>query len=79
MELTLAEFVVFVVFGACFVVLFFTAVSRTLHARSESRSLADRFICRLCLHAYEDHSHTKITQCPHCGAANERDRNRRFC
>jgi hypothetical protein len=79
MEVTLAEFVVFVVFGACFLVLVFTAVSRTLHARSESRSLADRSVCRLCLHAYEDHSHAKITHCPQCGAANERDCNRRFC
>ena len=79
MELTITEFVVCVIFGACFLVLIFTAVSRILHARSESRSLADRFICRLCLHAYEDHSHTKITDCPQCGAANERDRNRRFC
>jgi hypothetical protein len=79
MEATLTEFVVFVVFGACFLVLVFTAVSRTLHARSESRSLADRFICRLCLRAYEDHSHTPVTHCPQCGAANERDRNRRFC
>jgi predicted Zn-ribbon and HTH transcriptional regulator len=79
MEMTLAEFVVFVVFGACFLVLVLTAVSRTLHARSESRALAGRFICRLCLHAYEDHSHATPSHCPHCGAANERDRNRRFC
>jgi hypothetical protein len=79
MEVTLVEFVVLVVFGACFLVLVFTAVSRALHARSESRALADRFVCRLCLHAYENLSHTRITHCPHCGAANERDRNRRFC
>jgi Zn finger protein HypA/HybF involved in hydrogenase expression len=79
MEMTLVEFVVFVVFGACLLVLVFTAVSRALHARSESRSLSGRFVCRLCLHAYEDHSHAPITRCPHCGAANERDRNRRFC
>lgn len=79
MELTLNDFVLFVVFGTCFLVLLLTAVSRTLHARSEARSLADRSICRLCLHAYEDHSHGEISTCPQCGAANERDRTRRFC
>jgi hypothetical protein len=79
MELTLTDFVLLVVFGTCFLVLILTAVSRTLHARSEARSLAERFICRLCLHAYEDLSHGKISACPQCGASNERDRNRRFC
>lgn len=79
MEITLALFVAFVVFGAFFLVLILTVISRKLHARSESRALADRYICRLCLHAYEDHSHASISQCPMCGAANEPDRNRRFC
>lgn len=79
MELTLADFVVFVVFGACFLVLILTAVSRYLHARSETRALSERVICRLCLHAYEDRSHGKITICPRCTASNERGSNRRFC
>jgi hypothetical protein len=78
MELTLADFVLFVVFGSSFLVLLFTMISRTLHARSEARSLADRVICRLCLHAFEDHGHGKIVNCPHCGAANERGRGRRL-
>jgi hypothetical protein len=78
MELTLADFVLFVVFGSSFLVLLFTMISRSLHARSEARSLADRVICRLCLHAFEDHGHGKIVNCPHCGAANERGRGRRL-
>jgi hypothetical protein len=78
MDLTLADFVLFVVFGSCALVVALTILSRTLHARSEKRSLEHRFICRLCLHAYEDLSHVKITQCPHCGAANERGRSRRL-
>lgn len=79
MEITLAGLVGFVVSGAFLLVLILTVISHRLHARSELRALADRYICRLCLHAYEDHSHAKITHCPHCGAANERDSNRRFC
>jgi hypothetical protein len=78
MELTLADFVLSAVFGACALVVMFTVVSRTLHARSESRSLAQRVICRLCLHAFEDPSHLKIVNCPHCGAANEKGRSRRL-
>ena len=78
MELTLADFVLFVVFGTCSLVLLFTMISRTLHARSEARSLKDRVICRLCLHAFEDHGHGKIVHCPRCGAANEKGRSRRL-
>ncbi len=78
MDLTLADFVLFVVFGSCALVVAFTIISRTLHAKSERRSLDRRFICRLCLHAYEDTSHVKIVPCPHCGAANERGRSRRL-
>jgi len=78
MDLPLADFVVFVVFGSSLLVLLFTLVSRTLHARSEARSLASRIVCRLCLHAFEDHGHGKLVDCPHCGAANERGRSRRL-
>jgi hypothetical protein len=78
MELTLTDFVLFVVFGAGFLVLLFTMISRTLHARSEARSLRHRLICRLCLHAFEDHGRAKIVNCPHCGAANEKGRSYRL-
>lgn len=78
MEITLADFVLFIVFGSCALVIAFAVVSRTLHARSESRSLARRVICRLCLHAFEDEGREKIIPCPHCGAANEKGRSRRL-
>lgn len=78
MELTLADFVLFVVFGSCALVVAFTLISRTLHARSEWRSLARRVVCRLCLYAFEDAGHAKIVKCPHCGAANEKGRGRRL-
>lgn len=78
MELTLADFVLFAVFGSCALVVAFTVISRTLHARSESRALAQRVICRLCLHAFEDTGHVGIVTCPHCGAANEKGRSRRL-
>ncbi|MEI8038872.1 MAG: hypothetical protein WCJ14_10815 [Verrucomicrobiota bacterium] len=78
MDLTLTEFVLFVVFGCCGLVLLFTAVSRTLRRRAETRALARRVVCRLCLHAFEDHSHVAIVPCPVCGALNEKGRSRRL-
>ncbi len=78
MELTLAEFVFGVIFGSCALVLALVMVSRIWHVRAEARSAAKRIICRLCLHAFEDHRHGKIVDCPYCGAANERGRDRRL-
>lgn len=78
MELTLADFVLSVLLGSAALVLFSALVSRTLHARAESRSLANRVICRLCLHAFEDTSHIKLVDCPRCGACNEKGRSRRL-
>ena len=78
MDLTLADFVLFVLLGSCALMLFLAMVSRTLHARNERRSLANRVICRLCLHAFEDASHVGTVICPICGAANEKGRSRRL-
>lgn len=78
MELSFADFVMLVVFGSCALVVFCTVVSRTLHARAESRSLARRVICRLCLHAFETNTNDRIVPCPACGAANEKGRGRRL-
>ena len=78
MDLTLADFVLFAILGSCALIVAFTLISRTLHARSEGKSLAHRVICRLCLHAFEDSTHVKIIHCPQCGAANERGRSRRL-
>ncbi len=78
MELTLADFVLIVLFASGALVVLFTLVSRTLHARAESRSLAHRVVCRLCLHAFEDTSHVAVVNCPVCAAANEKGRSRRL-
>ncbi len=78
MELTLTDFVLFTLVGSCALVLVFTLISRTFHARAETRSAAKRIVCRLCLHAFEEASGAKTVACPHCGATNERGRCRRL-
>ena len=78
MELTLADFVLYTLVAAAVLVLFLAFVSRTLHARAERRSLANRVICRLCLYAFEDTSHVGTVDCPMCGAVNEKGRSRRL-
>ena len=78
MELTLADFVFYVVLGAFIIVPVIAIGSRMLHRRVEKRSLANRVICRLCLHAFEDTSHVKTVDCPICGATNEKGRSRRL-
>ena len=78
MELTLADFVLYVVLGSFALVPLFAVVSRTLHGRTEKHSLANRVICRLCLHAFEDTSHVRTVDCPVCGAVNEKGRSRRL-
>ncbi|GAA5124412.1 hypothetical protein JIN84_12660 [Luteolibacter yonseiensis] len=78
MELTLADLVIYVTFGAFIVVVFIAMASRYLHNRLEKRSLSHRVICRLCLHAFEDTSHVKTVNCPVCGATNEKGRSRKL-
>ena len=78
MELTLADFVLYVVLGSFALVPLFAVVSRTLHGRTEKRSLANRVICRLCLHAFEDTSHLPSVPCPLCRAENEKGRSRKL-
>jgi len=77
MELSLTDFVLFVIFSSCLLVPCFSVISRTLHARGEARSLKRRFICRLCLEAYENDGPDRVVACPRCGAANERGRDPR--
>lgn len=76
MELTLAEFVCLMLGGSLLLVLLATLLSRYAHARSEYQALTRRVICRLCLHAFEDSSHSRTVECPACRAATERGRRR---
>ncbi len=78
MQLTLAEFVLYVTLGSFALVPLLAVVSRTLHGRVEKRSLAHRVICRLCLHAFEDSGHVATVDCPACGATNEKGRSRKL-
>ena len=78
MELTLADFVFRVVLGSFILVPVIALISRYLHFRKERRSLSNRVICRLCLHAFEDTSHVGTVDCPVCGAMNEKGRSRRL-
>jgi len=75
MDLTITEFVFTVLVGSGIAVVAISLVSRRLHARAEARSLRDRVICRLCLHAFIDEQHLprgRVIDCPNCGAANEK-------
>jgi len=78
MDLTFADFVCYALWAAGALVVAGTLVARTLHARAESRVLANRVICRLCLHVFEDRGHVVIVVCPVCGASNEKGRSRRL-
>jgi len=75
MELTIPEFVFVLLAGCGLMVSGVACISRWRHARAEMRSLSERIICRLCLHAFVDESHTqkgRVTECPNCGTANEK-------
>lgn len=78
MELTLADFVFYVVLGTFALVPIIAIISSYLHNRAEKRAQANRVICRLCLHAFEDISHVRTVDCPTCGATNEKGRSRRL-
>lgn len=76
MDLTLADFVLWVLLGSFALVLLSSMSSRYFHARTERRARARRVICRLCLHAFEDSSHDPIVECPVCHALTDKRRQR---
>ncbi|MFU8892073.1 MAG: hypothetical protein ACNA8L_00450 [Luteolibacter sp.] len=75
MVLSIPEFV-FAVLACCgSAVVVVSLVSRWRHARAEAKSLKERVICRLCLHAFADDQYTprgRVIDCPICGTANEK-------
>jgi predicted RNA-binding Zn-ribbon protein involved in translation (DUF1610 family) len=75
-ELTLTELAAWSIGVSMVVVALFAWVSRWSNRNAERRSLRRRVSCRLCLHVVEDDGRGRIFHCPHCGAANERGRNR---
>lgn len=72
MDLTLTDLVVAVVFGSMGLVLVFAMISSTHRRQSRSRGVSRTVVCRLCLHAYQLQDRSRITECPECGARNER-------
>ena len=75
-ELTLTELAAWAIGAAMVLVAFFSWISRWSNRNAERRSLRRRVSCRLCLMVVEDEGRGRIFQCPHCGANNERGRNR---
>jgi rubrerythrin len=71
MTLTLADFVLAVLAGSGALMLLTAIASRVFHARHEKQSRRRRAVCRLCLHAWEDHDGGPTIACPACGTTNE--------
>lgn len=71
MELTLTDLVVWVVFGSLGLVLLFSMISCSHRQQARARALSRTVVCRLCLHAYQ-HQKGRFSECPECGARNER-------
>lgn len=67
MELTITEFVLWVLLGSAATVLACALASRWLHRRAEHRGRTRRVVCRMCLHAFEDSSRDEVVKCPACG------------
>jgi hypothetical protein len=78
MDFSLPEFVLWALVVPMLFVAFFTLISRLSHRAGERRAVRVRIICRLCLHAFEDHGSASLPECPGCGALNERGRDRRL-
>jgi predicted RNA-binding Zn-ribbon protein involved in translation (DUF1610 family) len=75
-ELTLTELAGWSIGISMVLVVFFEWMSRWSARNAERRSLRKRVTCRLCLQVLEDEGRERLFRCPHCGADNERGRNR---
>lgn len=72
MDLTLTDLVVAVVFGSMGLVLLLSMISRSRRHQSRARAESRTLVCRLCLHAYQYKGREPLSECPECGARNER-------
>lgn len=72
MELTLNELVTGLVAGSMLLVLLFAFISRGHRLGGRARVSARIVICRLCLHAYQQSGREPLSDCPKCGARNQR-------
>ena len=72
MELTLTDLVVAVVLGSMGLVLLFAFISSGYRLGGRSRACSRTVVCRLCLYAYQQEDRSSVSECPECGARNER-------
>ncbi len=72
MELTLSDLVVAVVMGSMGLVVLFSLISRGHRLQARASASARTVVCRLCLHAYQQQDRSSVSECPECGALNER-------
>ncbi|MCW1886960.1 hypothetical protein OKA04_19630 [Luteolibacter flavescens] len=75
-DVTLTELAAWTIGIAMGIVVLFEWISRWSAAGAERRSLRKRVTCRLCLLVVEDEGRERTFRCPHCGADNERGRNK---
>lgn len=73
-ELSLSEYCLGMVISAFVLVALFGWISRFAHRNAERRGRRRRFVCSLCLTAWEDRTKEKIVDCPHCGRQCQRPR-----
>ena len=72
MEFTLNQLVVTVVLGSMGLIVFFSFISRSHRLRGSAKASAQTVVCRLCLQAYQQRDRRPLSECPQCGARNER-------
>ena len=72
MDLSLTDLVVAVVYGSLGLVLLFAIISNTYRQQSRARAVSRTIVCRLCLQAYQQRERGHVSECPQCGARNER-------
>lgn len=72
MELTLNNLVAALVLGSMGLVLLFAMISRSHRLQARARAGARTVVCRLCLNAYQQQDRAQLSECPACGARNER-------
>ena len=72
MEFTLSQLVVGVVLGSMGLVFLFSLISRSHRLKGRASATSRTVVCRLCLHAYQHEDRESLSECPACGARNER-------
>lgn len=77
-ELTLEEFLLWVV-GVAMLIIGFYTLGAAIKRRSTIRARRLQIIrCRACGHVYQNRSRDRSPECPECGRANDRGDSRRL-